>query len=164
MSKHLISKIGVGALIIDKENNSILLSKKNYGPIKDKWTFPEGYVDKYESLIEAIKREMKEELNGDIEVNDLVAVRYRRSKKNPTVYFVFNCLLLNKEELKINDKEEINDFKFFNIEQAEESPEIYSLVKIILNKYKNNSNSNFKKADFFPSEMKVSKNDYFLYL
>ena len=79
-------------------------------------------------------------------------------------YFVFNCLLLNKEELKINDKEEINDFKFFNIEQAEESPEIYSLVKIILNKYKNNSNSNFKKADFFPSEMKVSKNDYFLYL
>ena len=56
MDNHMISKIGVGALVIDKENNSILLSKKNYGPTKDKWTFPEGYVDKYESLSEAIKR------------------------------------------------------------------------------------------------------------
>jgi len=160
----MISKIGVGALVIDKENNSILLSKKNYGPTKDKWTFPEGYVDKYESLSEAIKREVKEELNGDIEVGNLISVRYKRSKKDPTVYFVFNCLLLNKKELKINDKEEINNFKFFNIEQIKENLEVYSLVKIILDKYKNNPNLNFKKIDFSPLEMKINKNDYSLYM
>ncbi len=56
MSTHLIAKIGVGALVIDKGDNSVLLSKKNYGPIKDKWTFPEGYVDQDESPSEAIKK------------------------------------------------------------------------------------------------------------
>ena len=164
MSNHLIAKIGVGALIIDKENNSVLLSKKNYGPIKDKWTFPEGYVDQDESPSEAIKREVKEELNGEIEVNGLVSVRYRKSEEETTIYFIFNCLLLNKEELKINDKKEINDFKFFDIEQIKDNSKIYSLVKIILDKYKNNPDFDFKKTDFIPSEIEIDKNNYLLYL
>ncbi|MFH0805771.1 MAG: NUDIX hydrolase, partial [Patescibacteria group bacterium] len=158
MSNHLIAKIGVGALIINKENNSVLLSKKNYGPIKDKWTFPEGYIDQGESPSEAIKREVKEELNGDIEVNDLICVRYKKLEKETTIYFVFNCLLLNKEKLKISDKKEIKDFKLFNIEQAKDNSEIYSLVKVILDKYKNNPDFNFKKTDFIPSEIKIDKN------
>ena len=164
MSNHLIAKIGVGALVIDKGDNSVLLSKKNYGPIKDKWTFPEGYVDQGESPAGAIEREVKEELNGEIEVNDLVSVRYRKSEKETTVYFIFNCLLLNKEELKINDKKEINDFKFFDIEQIKDNSEIYSLVKIILDKYKNNPDFDFKKTDFIPSEIEIDKNNYLLYL
>jgi len=164
MSTHLIAKIGVGALVIDKGDNSVLLSKKNYGPIKDKWTFPEGYVDQDESPSEAIKREVKEELNGEIEVNDLISVRYRKLEEETTIYFVFNCLLLNKEELKINDKKEINDFKFFDIEQIKDNSKIYSLVKIILDKYKNNPDFNFKKTDFIPSEIEIDKNNYLLYL
>ena len=164
MSNHLIAKIGVGALIIDKENNSVLLSKKNYGPIKDKWTFPEGYVDQGESPSEAIKREVKEEINGSIEVNDLISVRYRKLEEETTIYFIFNCLLLNKEELKINDKKEINDFKFFDIEQIKDNSKIYSLVKIILDKYKNNPDFDFKKTDFIPSEIEIDKNNYLLYL
>ena len=164
MSTHLIAKIGVGALVIDKGDNSVLLSKKNYGPIKDKWTFPEGYVDQDESPSEAIKREVKEELNGEIEVNDLISVRYRKLEEETTIYFVFNCLLLNKEELKINDKKEINDFKFFDIEQIKDNSKIYSLVKIILDKYKNNPDFDFKKTDFIPSEIEIDKNNYLLYL
>ena len=164
MSNHLIAKIGVGALVIDKGDNSVLLSKKNYGPIKDKWTFPEGYVDQGESPSEAIKREVKEELNGEIEVNDLISVRYRKLEEETTIYFVFNCLLLNKEELRINDKKEINDFKFFDIEQIKDNSKIYSLVKIILDKYKNNPDFDFKKTDFIPSEIEIDKNNYLLYL
>jgi len=164
MSTHLIAKIGVGALVIDKGDNSVLLSKKNYGPIKDKWTFPEGYVDQDESPSEAIKREVKEELNGEIEVNDLISVRYRKLEEETTIYFIFNCLLLNKEELKINDKKEINDFKFFDIEQIKDNSKIYSLVKIILDKYKNNPDFDFKKTDFIPSEIEIDKNNYLLYL
>ena len=164
MSTHLIAKIGVGALVIDKGDNSVLLSKKNYGPIKDKWTFPEGYVDQGESPSEAIKREVKEEINGSIEVNDLISVRYRKLEEETTIYFIFNCLLLNKEELKINDKKEINDFRFFDIEQIKDNSKIYSLVKIILDKYKNNPDFNFKKTDFTPSEIEIDKNNYLLYL
>ena len=164
MSTHLIAKIGVGALVIDKGDNSVLLSKKNYGPIKDKWTFPEGYVDQGESPSEAIKREVKEEINGSIEVNDLISVRYRKLEEETTIYFIFNCLLLNKEELKINDKKEINDFKFFDIEQIKDNSKIYSLVKIILDKYKNNPDFDFKKTDFIPSEIEIDKNNYLLYL
>lgn len=164
MGNHLTVKIGVGALIIDKQNNSILLSKKNYGETKDKWTFPEGYVDENETPSEAIKREVKEELNGDIRVNDLICFRYRKAKKETTVYLVFECPLLNKKNLKINDKEEINDFKFFNIEKIKSNNKVYSLVKTILNEYKNKSKSRFKKIDFTPLEIKADKNNYLLYL
>jgi len=159
MSNHLLSKIGVGALIIDPENDSVLLCKKNYGFTKDKWTFPEGYVDKDESLSEALRREVKEELNGSIEINDLIAVR-QKTDENPTMYFVFNCVLLNKDKLKINDKEEIGEFKFLKVSEIKENEEVYSLVKVILEKHK----EGLKRIDFSPKEMDIDKDNYRLYL
>jgi ADP-ribose pyrophosphatase YjhB (NUDIX family) len=163
MSKHLTAKIGVGALIIDKANNTILLSKKSYGTIKAKWTFPEGYVDKGESPAKAIRREVREELNGEIVVNDLVGIRYKKEQRNATVYFIFNCDLVNRNELKLND-EELTAFKFFDIKQAEKDPEIYSLVKIILAKMKSKPEFNFRRVNFLPPELEIDKDDYLLYL
>ena len=161
MNKHITAKIGVGALII--KNNQILLSKKNYGITKGKWTFPEGYVDKNESPVEAIKREVKEELNGQIKVGDLVGIRYKKNREDAAIYFIFNCHLNNTNKLELNTKE-LTDFKFIDIEQAKKDPEVYSLVKVVLNKIRNKSKCNFKKVDFSPLEMKISKEDYFLYL
>lgn len=51
----------VGALII--KNDKFLLAQRAGGELKGKWEFPGGKVKEDESGFEAIKREIKEELN-----------------------------------------------------------------------------------------------------
>ncbi len=52
----------VSALILNKDNQVLLTHNKNHGP--DFWKIPQGGVEPEESLEEAIKREMKEELSS----------------------------------------------------------------------------------------------------
>jgi len=51
----------VSALILNKKGDVLLTHNKNHGP--DFWKLPQGGVEPGESLEEAIKREMKEELS-----------------------------------------------------------------------------------------------------
>ncbi len=64
--------IGVGAVII--KNGKILLVKRAKEPNKGKWSIPGGLVRRGETLIEALRREIKEELNSEIEVGDVAFV------------------------------------------------------------------------------------------
>jgi 8-oxo-dGTP pyrophosphatase MutT (NUDIX family) len=52
----------VSALILNKDNEVLLTHNKSHG--SDFWKFPQGGVESSESLEEAIKREVKEELNS----------------------------------------------------------------------------------------------------
>ena len=64
--------VGVGAVII--ENGRILLVKRANEPNKGKWSVPGGLVRVGESLIDALKREIKEEVGVEIEVDDVACV------------------------------------------------------------------------------------------
>jgi mutator protein MutT len=64
--------VGVGAVII--ENGRILLVKRGNEPNKGKWSVPGGLVRIGESLIEALKREIREEVGVEIEVDDVACV------------------------------------------------------------------------------------------
>jgi len=64
--------VGVGAVII--REGKILLVKRANEPNKGRWSVPGGLVRKGESLVEALKREIKEELNVDVEVGDVACV------------------------------------------------------------------------------------------
>jgi mutator protein MutT len=67
--------VGVGALIFNDEGK-VLLSKR--GPLakneRGKWDFPGGAVEFGEKLEDALKREMREEFDIDIEVLDFLEV------------------------------------------------------------------------------------------
>lgn len=58
----------VAAIII--HNNYIFASQRGYGEFKDGWEFPGGKVEPGESSKEALAREIKEELDMEIEVGD----------------------------------------------------------------------------------------------
>ncbi len=58
--------IKVVAAIIRK-NNQIFTTQRGYGDFKDGWEFPGGKIEDGETKEEAIKREIKEEL--DLEIN-----------------------------------------------------------------------------------------------
>lgn len=68
--------IHVVAAII-KDGNKIFATQRGYGEFKDGWEFPGGKVEKGETPEAALKREIEEELETEIEVGDyLTTVEY----------------------------------------------------------------------------------------
>jgi ADP-ribose pyrophosphatase YjhB (NUDIX family) len=64
--------VGVGAVIFD--GASVLLAQRGQEPAKGTWSLPGGAVELGEKLVDALKREILEEIGIEIEVGGLVRV------------------------------------------------------------------------------------------
>lgn len=60
----------VAAIIID--NKKVFATQRGYGEFKDGWEFPGGKIEPGESPEDAIVREIKEELDVEVEVIELL--------------------------------------------------------------------------------------------
>ena len=60
----------VAAIIVHK--NQVFATQRGYGEFKDGWEFPGGKVEPGESSKEALRREILEELDTEIEVGNLL--------------------------------------------------------------------------------------------
>ena len=60
----------VAAIII--ENDKVFATQRGYGEFKDGWEFPVGKIEPGETPEEAIVREIKEELDTEVEVIELL--------------------------------------------------------------------------------------------
>lgn len=67
--------IHVVAAII-RDNNKIFTTQRGYGEFKDEWEFPGGKMEQGETPQEALKREILEELNTEIEVGRLELIEH----------------------------------------------------------------------------------------
>ncbi len=63
--------IKVAAAIIIHDNQ-IFATQRGYGEFKDGWEFPGGKIEEGETPQEALAREIKEELDTEIEVEDFL--------------------------------------------------------------------------------------------
>lgn len=85
--------IEVVAAIIQK-GNAILATQRGYGDLKDGWEFPGGKVEPGESHDEALIREIKEELQADINVGErLITVNYNDYEKFDLTMHCYMCML-----------------------------------------------------------------------
>ena len=93
--------IEVVAAVI-KDGNKILATQRGYGDYKGFWEFPGGKVEKDEPFKEALKREIKEELNASIEVYDLVkTIEY----DYPNFHLIMHCYLCEfTSEIKLLER------------------------------------------------------------
>lgn len=81
--------INVVAAVIYKENK-IFATQRGYGEFKGGWEFPGGKVEKDETPENAIIREIQEELNTTIQVDDyLDTIEY----DYPTFHLSMKCYL-----------------------------------------------------------------------
>ena len=85
--------IEVVAAIIQK-GNAILASQRGYGDLKDGWEFPGGKIEPGEAHDEALIREIKEELEADIDVGKkLITVQYNGYEKFDLTMHCYLCTL-----------------------------------------------------------------------
>ena len=87
----------VAAVIV--EDDKLLATQRGYGDFKGKWEFPGGKIEQGETHKEALVREIKEELNADIEVlMFLTKVEHDYEKFHLTMH-TYICSLKDKIEM-----------------------------------------------------------------
>jgi 8-oxo-dGTP diphosphatase len=83
------------AAAVMKHEDKILATQRGYGDFKGFWEFPGGKIEAGETPEQALKREIKEELNIDIEVEELIStVEYDYPKFHLTMH-CFVCTLIS---------------------------------------------------------------------
>ena len=95
--------IEVVAAIIIKEGR-VFATQRGYGEFKGWWEFPGGKIESGEFPQEALKREVREELDAEIEVKELLeTVEWDYPNFHLTMH-CFICSLLS-ESLHLNEHE-----------------------------------------------------------
>lgn len=73
MSKRLIMKqVEVVAAVLRDDAGRVFATQRGYGAMKDGWEFPGGKIETGETPEEALKREIVEELNVNIDIDDFL--------------------------------------------------------------------------------------------
>lgn len=88
MNETIRKTIQVVAAVIFDEQGRIFATQRGYGEWKDWWEFPGGKIEQGETLQEALRREIREELDAEIEVGDLLrTIEY----DYPTFHLTMHC-------------------------------------------------------------------------
>ena len=90
----------VAAIIAEK--GRIFATQRGYGEFKDGWEFPGGKIEEGETPQQALVREIREELDTEVEVGDLLGtVEY----DYPTFHLSMQCFLCRIKSGSLNLKE-----------------------------------------------------------
>ncbi|MBI2449955.1 MAG: NUDIX hydrolase [Candidatus Nealsonbacteria bacterium] len=102
------------------EEGKILLEKRSYYPFIGYWVIPGGHVEYGETVEEAVKREMKEELGISVRIKKLIGV-YSDPKRDPRYHVVSMVFLLERTKGEICLNDESLEFQFFPLDQLPEN-------------------------------------------
>lgn len=98
--------IEVVAALIEKDDN-VLATQRGYGEFKGKWEFPGGKIKENEDHKLALIREIKEELNADIEIIDFLNTVECDYPEFHLIMHTYICNLKNEIEFVKHNEEEL---------------------------------------------------------
>lgn len=118
--------IEVVAAVI-KHDNRVFITRRGYGDFVDMWEFPGGKIEVGESREEALIREIKEELELDINVSDfLTTIDY----DYPNFHLTMHCFIcqISGGQLNLNVH---NDAKWITFDELDNQKWIPADVLVI---------------------------------
>ncbi|MBQ3206352.1 MAG: 8-oxo-dGTP diphosphatase MutT [Peptococcaceae bacterium] len=129
----VLKQIEVVAAII-KQDNTIFATQRGYGEFKGGWEFPGGKIESGETPRQALVREIKEELDVNIQVGDFLhTVEYDYPSFHLTMH-CFICSLLS-DEIYLNEHQAARWLDKDSIDSVEWLPadvEVAEKVKMLL--------------------------------
>lgn len=124
--------VKVVAAII-RDGDRIFATQRGYGEYKDGWEFPGGKVESGETPQDALIREIKEELDADIIVGDLLTtVEYDYS----TFHLSMDCFwatLVEGTEMKLLEHESAKWLSFNSLDEVVWLPADIKVVSTLMN-------------------------------
>lgn len=112
---------GVAGALIEKEGR-FLLVKETKESAKNKWNHPAGWIDLEENIIDAVKREVKEETGFDFEPQNIlgiyILVKQELNDLHHAIKIIFTGSI--KEEQGEYMSDEISELKWFSPKEIEE--------------------------------------------
>lgn len=127
----------VAAIICDdmKNPSRIFATARGYGEFKGQWEFPGGKIEEGETPEKALIREIREELDTDIEVGDLIhTIEY----DYPTFHLSIDCFLAKviSGELVLREAEAARWLTESELYDVQWLPADLSLIEILEKKMK----------------------------
>ena len=119
--------LAIGAVILD-EREKILLIKRKSNTDKNKvyvgegiWSTVGGKVDFGESIEDALKREVKEEIGIEPRIEKFIGYSEQILENGSTHWFLFHFLCRIDEDPKIMEPEKIEKIEWFDINNLPEN-------------------------------------------
>ncbi len=120
--------IGAGILLLNRNNEVLLLLRDDKVdiPFPDMWDIPGGKVEDNETPIEAIRREMMEEMSikdlGEIQLFKII------TSENITDYIFWKRFDLNTSEIDLQEGQRV---EYFNLERIRKTKLAFNYNKVL---------------------------------
>lgn len=125
-----LKTINVVAAVI-REGEKIFATAKGYGKYKGKWEFPGGKIEPGETAQEALVREIREELDAEVEVGELIdTIEYDYPEFHLSMQ-CFLCTLHKGSSIRLNEASEARWLTAETIDSVDWLPADLGLVERI---------------------------------
>lgn len=120
--------VGAGIILLNRNNEVLLLLRDNKIdiPFPNMWDIPGGKVEDNETPIEAIRREMMEEMSikdlGEIQLFKII------TSENITDYIFWKKLDLNTSEIDLQEGQRV---EYFNLERIRKTKLAFNYNKVL---------------------------------
>jgi ADP-ribose pyrophosphatase YjhB (NUDIX family) len=117
--KQFLNPIPANGVIIENDKGEILLVKRKGNPQKGFWDVPGGFIDINESLEHSVQREIREELNIEIQMTGIIGVyedTYLYQEINLTTLAVIVSAKIISGTMKSSD--DIDGFRYFSKDEV----------------------------------------------
>ena len=112
---HIVTS--VVAVIID-EDGQVLLTKRNVPPFQGEWVMPGGKIDLGEPIVEALKREVWEEVGLEVEVGRLIDVFEHVTPGSDNYHFIIIYYLCTPLYCDVNhNRDEVAEARWVPVDQ-----------------------------------------------
>lgn len=110
----------VGAFIL--KDGKLLLVKRAYEPGAGKWTVPGGVIELGEKVVEALHREILEEVGmrlKGVKLLDIYDAIFRDDEGRIRYHYVIIEFLAEPETMEVKLSDEVLDYKWVSLEDVE---------------------------------------------